>query len=116
MSNYHVMDLNNKLDQARVAFHIVVPDEANAASVNLRTAVFQHLAPTSIVPFILSAEQTQIEAGAIYEHVINVEFNANLTVVEKRDIIDSKFTALNSTIPDIIRDRYKFWGLNRDVT
>lgn len=115
MSNYHVMEINDKEDQATVAFHIAVPDEANAVSVNLRTAVLEHLEPDSVVPFIGTSERTQIQAGEIYEHVATVEFNAHLTVAEKRTIIDDRYTALNAAIPDKIRNRYRCFIPNRRV-
>lgn len=115
MSNYHVLEVNDKQDRATVAFHIGVPSEINAVSVNLRTAIVQHLAPESQVPFVDSSEQTQIANGEIYEHIEHVEFNAHLTLAEKRTIIDNRYTVLASSILDKIRSRYEFYGLSRDV-
>lgn len=126
MSNYHVMQVSDKKDTATVAFHITVPDEDNAVSVNLRTALKQHLdgidsseRVVSQVPWLetdFAAEFTAIQNGGVYEHLITVEFDANLTIAQKRTVLDSRYTALAGAIPDILRERFKFWGLNRDVT
>lgn len=116
MSNYHVLEINDKKDTARVAFHIAVPDESNTASINIRTALMQHTTPSSAIPFIESSEAAQIEAGELYEHIEAIEFNANLTATEKRTIIDNRYKALATIIPNRIRERYSFWGLSRDVT
>jgi len=118
MSNYHVLDANDKEDKIRVAFHIAVPDEVNAASVNLRECVSQFISQITIVPWLeadLPTEYTQIGNGEVYEHSQVVQVNANLSVIEKRTILDTKFNQLNTVIPDLIRGRFRFWGLDRDV-
>ena len=118
MSNYHVLDVNDKEDKVRVAFHIAVPDELNAASVNLRECVSQFISQITIVPWLevdFLAEYTQIGNGEVYEYFQVVQVNANLTVLEKRTLIDNKFNQLNTVIPDLIRGRFRFWGLDRDV-
>jgi len=118
MSNYHVLGVNDKEDKVRVAFHFVVPDELNSASVNLRECVSQFISQITIVPWLeadFPTEYTQIGNGEVYEHSLAVQVNANLSVLEKRTILDNKFNQLNTVIPDLIRGRFRFWGLNRDV-
>jgi len=118
MSNYHVLDVNDKEDKVRVAFHIAVPDEVNAASVNLRECLSQFISQVTIISWLEAdflVEYTQIENGEVYEHSLAVQVNANLSVLEKRTILDNKFNQLNTVIPDLIRGRFRFWGLNRDV-
>lgn len=123
MSNYHILEMTSKEHKVKVAFHIVVPDEDNSATptaVNLQDAVGQYLTGTvTVVPWLetdFATEYAQIESGEVYEKVEIVEFDANLTNLEKRGIIDTRYTALAGSIPDIIRARFKFWGSNRDVT
>ena len=115
MSNYHVLAQDLKSDSAQVAFHIAVPVETNAAGVYLSVALRQHLAPATQVPWLVDPELTGIANGDVYEYLQNVEFSALLSVAEKRAIIDARYTALAAAIPNIIRDRYRFWGLDRDV-
>jgi len=116
MSNYHVLELNDKQDRARVAFHITTPTENNSQGVALNFAISQHLAPETVVPWLVDPELTQIQNGEVFEHIETVKFDANLTELQKRSEIDTRFNALNTKIPDIIRTRYRFWGMDRDVS
>ena len=124
MSNYHLLAMTSKEHKVRVAFHIVVPDEDNSAiptNVNLRTCVSQYLADrekVSEVPWLetdFATEYAQLQSGAVYEKVEVIEFDADFTLVQKRNVIDARYTTLSGNIPDVIRARFKFWGSNRDV-
>lgn len=125
MSNYHVLEITADKDTATVAMHFTVPDETNFASVNLRTALVQYLAkinpdaPITVVPWLETEDPTEyaaLAAGSVYEVMQQVEYNVNATNAEKATVIDTRWTALSSTIPDLIRERLKFWGLDRDVS
>lgn len=115
MSDYHVLDINTAGDRARVAFHFAVPNETNAANVQLSTALVQYLAPSTDVPFLAQPESDAIAAGTVYEHVETVQFDANANNAAKRAVLDNRWSALNSKIPDQLRTRLKFWGTERDV-
>ena len=117
MSDYHILQLNAKQDRLTVAFHIPIPNESNSAGVNKRTAVIQYMPDrVSSVPWISAAEQTQLTNGEIFELVEDVEVNANLTLGEKRSLVDARFTALTGAAGlgklDKVLD---YWGLDRDV-
>ena len=116
--NYHVLDVNGKEDKINVAFHIVVPDELNAAGVNLRVCVSQFKDQLTKIPWLeadFPAEYAQIGNGEVFEYTITAQVDANLSVLEKRTLLDNRFNTLNTAIPEVIRKRFKFWGLNRDV-
>jgi hypothetical protein len=118
MSNYHVLDVNDKEDKINVAFHIVVPDELNAVGVNLMECVSQFIDQTTKVPWLevdFPTEYIQIGNGEVYEYSITVQVDANLSVLDKRTLLDNRFNTLNTAIPEVLRKRFKFWGLNRDV-
>lgn len=123
MANYHVLEVVGRNDRARVAFHISVPDENNFANVNIRTAVKQYLENipendgviSSIVPWI-TTELTDLQTGNLYEHVEVVEYNAKATNVQKRIALDNRYISLNTNIPDTLRERLQFWGMDRNVT
>ena len=123
MANFHILKTSDKADVATVVFHIPVPDESNSATptpVNLRTALME------AEPFTTSAkpglavsnptENTDLQNGVLYEIVRSVEFDANATNLAKQTIIDNIFTALSTTVPNVIRARLKFWGTDRDVS
>ncbi len=125
--NYHVLDSLIKADGANVAFHFVVPDEANFAGKNFRIALKEYL--DSIVPqggirkvtsvpwlqVAFPTEFTSIENGEIYEHTELVRFDANGTDASKRNMIDAKWNSINVIVINRIREKLKFWGLNRTV-
>lgn len=121
MSNYHVLQTTKK-DRAQIAFHIAVPNEVNASGVNLQTAASQFIANNPLVsnvPWLetdFSSEYAQIEGGQVYEHYALIEYDANLTNVQKLSNMDDKYNSLIPTIQNEIRDKLAFWGLNRDVT
>ena len=125
MSNYHVLQISNKKDKAWVAFHIAVPDENNSANKNLRVALKEQLEglnPTdrviTNVPWLeteFAAEYAQIKDCEVYEHYVGIKFDPALTVIQKRNILDQKYTNFAASIPNTLRERLKFWGLNRDV-
>ena len=121
MSNYHILESSNKQNKVDVIFHIAVPNENNSVSVNLQTAVKQRQGlneTVSNVPWLQienPTEYTAIENGEIYEIRQAVEFNANLTIVQKRNKIDARYTTLANSVPNIIRNKFEFWGLDREV-
>ena len=123
MSNYHALMTTQKNHSTEVVFHIVVPNENNGVGVNIRTALSQSLGDVvTSIPWLENGTQEQqdeylaIVAGEIYEYSETITYNANLNDVGKRDIIDARYTELATSIPNIIRSRFKFWGLNRDIT
>ncbi|MDY6888149.1 MAG: hypothetical protein SVV88_11015 [Pseudomonadota bacterium] len=115
MSNYHVKEMGHKKEWADVVFHISVPNVNNDASVNYRTAVAAQYEALKVPWLDGTAEHTQIINGEFYEHEVKVEFDADLTIAQKRDIVDAKYTSLVTTIQNIIQERFRLWGLDRDV-
>ena len=118
--NYHVLQ-SSRGDRVNVVFHISVPDEDNAVAVNLRSAVSQFLSgqgTVSQVPWLETnnpTEYAQIQNGEIYEHSTVVQYDTNLADGDKRTEMDNKYIALVAMIQNEIRERFKFWGLDRDV-
>ena len=121
MSNYHVLQTTKK-DRAQIAFHIAVPNENNDVNKNLQTAIMQSISQESTltqVPWLetdFASEYLQIQNGEIYEHAVSVQYDGNLSNATKQSIMDDKYTSLIPIVQNEIRARFKFWGLNRDVT
>lgn len=118
MADYHVLE-STRRDKVRVAFHIPVPDENNNVGINFQTAVSQYLTgePT-VVPWLQSKDPTeyvQLQNGEIYEYVETIEYNANSTNSEKQAVVDVWYNELVSKIPNTIRERFIFWGLDRRI-
>ena len=123
MSNYHVLSASNSGDIIKIAFHIAVPNETNTIGYNIQTALSEDPAfndeegirKLSIVPWIETAEQTQLDNGELYEHVYSFKTNKDIPALTKRDRMDAKYTSLISIVQESIRQRYTYWRFNRDV-
>lgn len=122
MSNYHVLAVTPKLTKAQVIFHIPIPVENNTAGVSLRLALYQYQGNATIVSAIpdhatnFSAENANIQSGAIYEYQKTVVFtNANSTPVQKQTEMDNMYTSLDVSVLAKIRKVLKYWGKHRNV-
>ena len=121
MSNWHALISDLKQDRVRVAFHVLVPDEANAVGINLRNAVKDcpEINKTTAVAWLQTdypIEFAAIADGSIYEHVEDVQFSAHASDGEKRTACDAHYSNVVTKIETQLRNRLKFWGLNRDVS
>ena len=115
------MKMSGKSEWINVIFHISVPDSDNAAGRNFRDVVKAHAEVeqggtiSSQYPFIQSAELTQLQNGELYEYPERVRFDANLTIIQKRNIIDARYTALASSMGAKLEKWFEFYGSDRDV-
>lgn len=113
----HVMKINAKGNVATVAFHIQVPDEDNAAGVNLRIAVLESGVSdgASDNPRTSPAELAQIAAGEVMEIVEGVQFDKNWTNAVKLAKIAERYAVFESAGLSRLRSQLKFWGYGADV-
>ena len=114
------MDMHKDQDEARVVFHIGIPDTANANAMSYRAALVEYLTETgqgttSTIPNLDGAEQTQMDAGEVFEDVQRIHFDTNLSNTDKRTAIETAYTARKTLILDRARDRLEFWGISGDV-
>ena len=124
MSDYHILTTSRVMktyDNTSVVFHITVPNENNLANINLRTIMVDATEVSNESVIVnhstdFSAEANAMLSGEIYEHSETVEFDKDLSDLEKRDIIDDRFIILSNSISDVIRNRYARWGYNRDIS
>ena len=120
MADYHIRQADEYGNRFTVVFHIPVPDVNNEVAVNYRTAIVQYQggAPIqSILPDI-GTEQTQLDAGELYEKVESFNSNPNETLAQKRARLDARFTELASTSGDFIQGLQHilgYWGYERNV-
>lgn len=120
MSDYHVLesDRYRRGKNFIVVFHIPVPDQDNEVGVNLRTALseMRGTVPSRVPANRLGAgEQAALDAGELYEHFWTYRARAGMTLIERRDELDTKFTALSGNIVGILMDVLAYWGYSRDV-
>ena len=108
MSNYHILAGNKDGNSFQIARHIPVPNVANEVGVNYQTVLTQWLPvdgvmPKSQVPFITAAEQTQLDAGELFEHIIKFYTHPGESLVSKRVRLDTLYTSAVSTVQDTLQ-------------
>ena len=118
--NYHILKQSSKKDTVEVVFHIPIPATNNFAIKTFQIALKERLTQngvviSSIVPNIDSTELTQLQNGELLEVVENINFSANLTNVQKREIIRTRFSILSSEISVRIQDELRFWGFAENI-
>lgn len=117
MSDYHILGGEADGNSYQVVFHVPVPIETNQVGYALRQALVEHLRDTaSGVPFIASAEQTQLDDGELYEHSWGYATHPGVALAGKRDELDAKFAQFEVAVLNQIRQRLAYWGFSRDVS
>lgn len=122
MANYHILTGSRDGNSFRIVMHVAVPNAANEVGVNYRTAIVEYLTnpdtgmmPKSGVPFIVSAEQIQLDSGELVEIGMNFHTHPGETLPEKQARLDSLYTAKTSTTQAEWEKRLSYWGYSRDV-
>lgn len=118
MSHYHVLKGDQDGRNYTIVFHITVPNENNVVgTVNLRTALTEDPAHTSasVVPHIGSTETTALADGSLYEHVETYGTHENHGTAADRNVLDNRYTALSTAIPNRLRKIYAYWRFDRNV-
>lgn len=116
MSDFHVLEVNDRKDSARVVFHFDTPAGNNAAGVAYSAALVAWKSPATVVPGLGQAEADAVAAGTVIEHVEAVAFNANATNGQKQAAIQNRWTALNGILPTRLSENLRFWGFAGDVS
>lgn len=119
MSNYHILAGRPDGNQLRVVFHLSVPDEVNSVGTNYHAALAMHLGgeQLSAVPASLlgAGEQTALNNGELYEVVWAFDTNPEMTLLDKRDILDAKYMDFASGIISQLQIQLGYYGYGRDV-
>lgn len=114
--DYHILEQSKKLDSVRVAFHINIPGTSNFAGVSWQLALKQSRSPVTQITFLSAPEVTQISDGEVFEIIKTVVFSANLTKVQKRDVIEAEWMAMQASILAELQNELDFWGFEGTVT
>lgn len=120
MANYHILAGRPDGNQLRVAFHLPMPSGDNAVGISYQNALAMHLGSgsASIVSALLlgAGEQAALDEGELYEHVWQFDTRPEMTLMEKRDALDARYTAFTSAIINQLQMRLEYYGYSRDVT
>ena len=116
MADIYILDMGDKRDSIRCAFHIPVPATNNFAGISYRTALVQYQEDTtSAVPDLATSDPVAaagLADGSIYEHVETVTFSATDTNTAKWNAIKAAYTARKAAILTAIQNRLEFWGFS----
>ena len=114
--DYHVMAGNKSgnVITYQVAFHIPVPDTTNLVGINFRTILSRYIDTTSIVPNITAGEQTQLNAGELYEERVSFRTHVNGSGYETE--IEAWYTSTKAALIATFSDQYKYSGKEANVT
>ena len=117
MSDYHILRGSIDGNSFAVVMHILVPDVDNEVGVNYRTVVVQAgLNPeVSTVPFVVAAEQAQLNDGELYEHMCRFWTHPGESLLAKRERLDALYITARTKIQAHFQHRLAYWGMSRDV-
>lgn len=117
MSDYHVMRAAEDGGTIDLVFHVPVPDENNAAGVNLRTCLVEDegVVKESIVTWIETAEQTALSAGELLEYPYILHTHKDVPSAVKAAKIEELFTAGVPVVQEQLRQKYIYWHYNGNV-
>lgn len=117
MSDYHIMAIDVYENTATVVMHIFVPDITNDVGVNYRAAIVEWQGDTtSVYPGTTSAEQSELDNGALYEHVTTITTaGPGESLTDKRNRFDAAYNDAVTAQQDRINSILRFWGYSRDV-
>ena len=120
MSNYHILSGRPDGNQLQVVFHIPIPDVVNAVGTGYREALVMSRggdSTKSSVPTSLLGidEQAMLDAGELYEHTWQFDTQPGMSLLNKRDLLDTMFIQFSSMIVTQIRARLEYYGYSRDV-
>ena len=117
MADYHVLTKNEDESGWSVVFHIPVPNATNSAGYSLRTAIADLMGDTvSTVPWITVAEQTQIDAGEIWEVAKGVQVGEGNSNAAKQAIIEAEYTRILTEDRAIKAEQLDWYGYDGTVT
>jgi len=109
------VDGMNKQNRAEVAFYIDLPDSNNFAGTSFRVISQRVRSDTTQVSFLTGALFDSLAIGAKLEIIRTVNFDAALTKVQKRTVIDDFFTNNLSAFLVTWYAQHDFYGLERIV-
>ncbi len=113
----HILEVQS--DRAESVFHIPILNTLNANGISFQVALKQYnIGKEVIIPELNITdpiEYAAIENGEIYEHRIAVKYSANLSNIQKKQIIENEYIAKKNVILNQIQIRFKFWQMTWNV-
>ena len=117
MADYHILSADRYGNSFQVVMHFPVPDQVNDAGVNYRTAIveWQGGAPIQSILSNIGAEQTQLDAGELYERSYTFHSNPNETEPEKQARLDTIWDEKRIEIQAELIEVLSYFGYTRTI-
>lgn len=122
MSDYHILLGNRDGNSFSIVMHFPIPNAVNDVGVNYRTAAVEYQRdletgemPKSRVPFIMSAEQIQLDGGELVEVSVTFATHPGENLAQKRTRLDDLYSSMRSGNQAEWANRLSYWGYNRDI-
>ena len=117
MTDYHVLAADRFGNRFQVVMHFPVPDQTNKVEINYRTAIvqWQEGAPIQSRLTDIGAEQTQLDAGELYERSYSFNSNPGETQAEKQTRLDAMWNEKKIEGQAELLKILSYWGFTRDI-
>lgn len=123
MSDYHILITNEKDSQARVIYHIPVPNGSGITGLPYSSSIKESIesgvgfvqTASSIHNLLSISEIDSLNRGSIVEVDKTISFNADWPNSAKRQVIEDIFNQLTASISNQIITRLDFWNLTGNV-
>ena len=117
MSDFHVLEVSERKDVARIAIHVTTPAGNNAAGKSYASAAkeYQGGSPVTAVPWLVATnptEATAITNGSVVEVLERVEFNGMNTNAQKLAALQAHVSARKAAIASRLQEILRFWGFD----
>lgn len=118
MADYHILAADRYGNSFQVVMHFPVPDQTNEAAVNYRLAIVQWQggAPIQSILTDIGAEQTQLDAGELYERAYSFHSNPGETQPQKQARLDTMWDEKRIEIQASLVKVLSYWGFNRTIS
>lgn len=120
MALWHARNSDPFGNDVTVAFHISIPVGNNRAGVAYRTALVKSglggrtvMTVGTLAGEILATEKAQIDAGEVYEHVMDVGSNPGETAAALQSRIDALHASLTISVRAELQRALTYWGFDR---
>lgn len=110
---YVILETGNDNNETEVVVHTATPIGNNDVGTSWVTCCVESLSPVvskcpdSLLP---QGRQVNLDQGDLFEWVLSVEYDANMTSVAKLLEIETQITAEEATELIEFQNRLRFWG------
>jgi len=117
MADYHIRAADRYGNSFQIVMHFPVPNAANEAGVNYRTAIVQWQGGAPIQSQLpeIGTEQAQLDAGELYERGYEFNSNPQETPAQKQARLDQMWSEKRTVVQAELLKVLSYWGFERVI-